>query len=398
MNVVSQILAITATNLRNVPLRLGSSLVIVFGMAGVVGVLIPVIAMSLGFRSTIQVGARSDRAIVLSRIATDEEISSISRDDFARITNAAEIRHDSRDRPIASGEVVLQAPVSRKSDHSDVSLTLRGVGEQYFALRPELRLVAGRMYRPGNQEVVVGASALLLFEGLAIGDTMRLQDGDWTVVGTVGGDNGSRDSEVISDATTVMAAYKLDAFNSVTVALEDAASFDAFRDRVVRDTRRAAAAHTETEHAASLAASSSISRMLRTVAYAIGTIMGLGAFFSALNSMYSAVAARKGELATLRALGFSSVAVAFAVLLEALMLALLGASIGIGIAYLAFDGATMSTLGGTLSGTQLVFSLSITPILVLGATALACALGLAGGAVPAVRAARANIADALRET
>jgi putative ABC transport system permease protein len=138
--------------------------------------------------------------------------------------------------------------------------------------------------------------------------------------------------------------------------------------------------------------------MMRIVAYTIGTIMGLGAFFSALNSMYSAVAARAPELATLRALGFAAVAVAIAVLLEALLLALLGAAIGIGLAYFAFDGATMSTLGGALSGTQLVFSLAITPPLMTSVAILACALGLAGGLVPAVRAARSNIAGALRET
>jgi putative ABC transport system permease protein len=398
MNVLRQIFAITAANLRNVPQRLGNSLVIVIGIAGIVGVLIPVIAMSIGFRSTIVGDARSDRAIVLSRIATDEEISSLSRDQFARIANAPEVRHDARDRPIASGEVVLQAPVSRKRDHSDVSLTLRGVGEQYFALRPELKLVAGRMYESGKQELVVGAAALLQFEGLTIGDSVRLQDGDWTVVGTYSGGNGSRQSEVISDVTTVMSAYKLDGFNSVTVALDRAASFASFRDRIVRDTRRAADAHLETDHAASVSASSSISRMLRIVVYAIGTIMGLGAFFGALNSMYSAVAARAGELATMRALGFSPLAVAVAVLLEALLLALFGALIGIGIASVAFDGATMSTLGGALSGTQLVFSLSVTPTLALGVAILACALGLAGGVVPAVRAARANIAEALRDT
>jgi putative ABC transport system permease protein len=396
MNVVRQILAVTATNLRNIPLRLGSSLVIVIGMAGVVGVLIPVVAMSAGFRATMQGDARSDRAIVLTRIATDEEISSLSRDDFARITNAPEVRRDAGGRPIASGEVVLQAPVARKRDHSDASLTLRGVGEQYFVLRPELKLTAGRMYQPGKQELVVGAAAALQFEGLAIGDSIRLQDGDWTVVGTYAGSHGSRESEVISDATTVMSAYKLNAYNSVTILLNDAASFASFRDRVVRDTRRAVNAHTEPEHLAS--ASSSISRMMRIVAYTIGTIMGLGAFFSALNSMYSAVAARAPELATLRALGFAAVAVAIAVLIEALLLALLGAAIGIGLAYFAFDGATMSTLGGALSGTQLVFSLAITPTLMTSVAVLACALGLAGGLVPAIRAARSNIAYALRET
>jgi putative ABC transport system permease protein len=396
MNVLGQILAIAATNLRNVPLRLGSSLVIVTGIAGVVGVLIPVIAMSMGFRSTIEGDARADRAIVLSRTATEEEISSVSREQYGRIMNAPEVRRDARGRSLASGEVVLQAPVARKRDHSDVNLTLRGVGEQYFAMRPELRLVAGRMYESGKQELVVGSAALALFEGVAIGDSLRLQDGDWVVVGVYAGKGGSRESEVLTDAETVMSAYKSGAFNSVTVALNDAAAFESFRQGVVRETRSALNARTEPEYLAS--AARSVTRMMRIVAYAIGTIMGLGALFSALNSMYAAVAARSAEMATLRAIGFSAAAVAIAVLVEALLLAALGAAIGIGMSYAVFDGTTISTLGGALSGSQLVFSFAITPTLVIGVAALACALGLAGGLVPAIHAARSNIADVLHET
>ena len=396
MNGIRQVFAIAATNLRNIPLRLGSSLVIVVGMAGVVGVLIPVLAMSMAFRATIQGDARPDRAVVLSRSATEEDVSNLSRDDFARIANAPEVRRDARGRSIASGEIVLQANVARRGDHSDVGVTLRGVSEQYFAVRPELKLVAGRMYQPGKQELIVGAAALVQFEGLDIGDSIRLQDGDWAVVGTYAGGSGARESELISDAETVMSTYKLNAFNSATVALRDPASFASFRDGVLRDTKRAADAHTEREYLES--ASGEISRMMRIVAYSIGTIMGLGALFSALNSMYSAVAARAAEMATLRAIGFSAVAVAVAVMIEALVLALLGAIIGIGISYALFDGATMSTLGGAMSGTQLVFSLSLTPALVTAVALLACTLGLAGGLVPAIRAARSNIADTLHET
>ncbi len=396
MSSVRQAFAITATNLRNVPLRLGSSLVIVIGIAGVVGVLIPVLAMSIGFRSTMLGDARPERAVVLSRAATEEDTSSVSREDFAKIMNAPEVRRDTRGRPIVSGEVLQQAPVARKGDHSDVSVALRGVGEQYFALRPELKLVAGRMYQSGKLELVVGAAALAQFEGVAIGDSIRLQDGDWIVVGTYAGSNGSRESEIISDAQTVMSVYKLNSFNSVTVALNDAASFASFRQEVVRDTKSLADAQSEPEYLAS--ASGWMSRMLHIVAYSVGGIMALGALFGALNSMYSVVAARAAEMATLRAIGFSALAVAVAVLTEALLLALLGAAIGVGISYALFDGSTISTLGGAVSNSQVVFALSITPTLAIGVALLACALGLAGGLVPAIRAARSNIADTLHET
>jgi putative ABC transport system permease protein len=396
VSVVGQILAITAASLRNIPSRLGSSLVIVTGIAGVVGVLIPVLAMTMGFRATMTGDARPDRAIVLSRVATAEYESSLAREDFARIMNAPEVRRDARGRPIVSGEVVMQTPVSRKRDRSDVNVTLRGVSEHYFAMRPELKLVSGRMYVPGRQELVVGAAALAQFEGLAIGDSLRLQDGDWTVVGAYAGGNGMRESEVISDAQTVMSAYKLNAFNSITVALNDVASFDSFRQRVVRDTRSAADARTESEYLES--ASSWINRMLHIVAYSIGSIMALGALFSALNSMYSAVTSRAAEMATLRAIGFSGGAVAIAVLLEALLLAVLGAGIGVGVAYGLFNGATISTLGGALFDSQVVYSLSITPSLALGVIGMACVVGLGGGVIPAVRAARASIADGLHES
>lgn len=383
-------------NLRSIPRRLGNSLVIVVGVAGVVAVLISVIAMSLGFRATVKGDARADRAIILGRGATTEYDSRLSRENVAAVMNAGGIRHNDRDRPIASAEVILVAPVARKRDQSDVNVTLRGVSDQYFVMRPELKLLSGRMYRAGNQELLVGAAAAGQFAGLAIGNQVRLQDGDWTVVGTFAGGNGSRESEVIADAQTVMSAYKLEAFNSVSVMLESDTSFASLKEGLAQDSTLLVDARTEPEYLAT--ASSSVNRMLQLVAYSIGSIMTLGALFAALNSMHSAVAARTVEIATLRAIGFSSTAVAIAVLIEALLLALIGATAGIAIVYAAINGTTISSLGGALWDSQLVYSLSITPSLVVIAVVLACALGLLGGLVPAIRAARANVANALHET
>jgi putative ABC transport system permease protein len=382
--------------LRHVPRRLGNSLVIVVGIAGVVAVLIPVLAMYMGFRATIKGDGRSDRAIVLSREATTEYESGLSRESVADIMNAPGARRDARGEPMVSAEVVLAAPVSRKRDHSDVSVTLRGVGPQYFAMRPELKLVAGRMFRPGTQQLLVGVAARSQFEGLEVGDRVRLQDGDWMVVGTFAGGNGARESELIADAQTVMSAYKLDSFNSVTVGLDSVGALATLSDALARDARLFIAVYSEPKYLAN--ASGSVNRMLRLVAYGIGSIMALGALFAALNSMYSAVARRATEMATLRAIGFAGSAVAIAVLGEALFLALVGAAIGVGLSYAAFNGVTISTLGGALFDSQLVYSLSITPRLVASVIALACALGLAGGLPPAIRAARANVADALHET
>jgi putative ABC transport system permease protein len=396
VSLVAQTLAVTAMNLRSIPHRLGNSFVIVIGVAGVVAVLILVLAMSLGFRATIKGDSRPDRAIVLSRDATTEYQSSLSRESVATVMNAAGIKHDSRGRPIVSAEVILVAPVARKSDQSDVNLTLRGVGEAYFLMRPELKLVSGRMFRAGNQELLVGAAASGQFTGLAVGDAVRLQDGDWTVVGTFAGGNGSRESELIADGQTVMSAYKLEAFNSVSVLLESEGSFSRLKEELAEDPTLLVDVRTEPDYLAS--ASGSVNRMLQLIAYSIGSIMALGALFAALNSTHSAVAARAAEIATLRAIGFSSTAVAFSVLIEALLLALIGAAIGVAIAYCAFNGTTISTLGGALWDSQLVYSLSIKPSLVVIAVMLACTLGLLGGLVPAIRAARSNVADALHET
>jgi putative ABC transport system permease protein len=396
MNLFSQTIAVTAMNLRNIPLRLGNSLVIVIGMAGAVGVLIPILAMSISFRATIRGDGNEARAIVLTHRATSESESSLSRDEVATIVDYPQVSRDARGKPVASGEVVLVAPVSRRRDHSDVNVTLRGVGGQYFAMRPELVLRAGRMFESGKQELVVGVGAASQFDGLNLGDNLRLQDGDWKVVGLFAGGNGARESEVVADALTVMSAYKLNDFNSLTVTLRSPRDLAAFRDAVGDGSRSLLLARGEPEYLAT--AAQSVNRILRLVGFSIGSIMALGALFSALNSMYSAVAARRVEMATLRALGFSSLAVAAGVLCEALLLALVGAAVGVAFAYVLFNGATISMLGGAVWDSQLVYALSISPALAIGVVLLACALGLAGGLLPAIRAARSNIAAALHET
>ena len=395
MALPAQILAVTAASVRSIPLRLGNSLVIVVGVAGVVAVLILVLTVFAGFRATIRGDGRPDRAIILPRGATTEYEGSLSRETVAAVMNAPGIKHDERAQPIGSAEVILVAPVARKIDNSDVNVTLRGVGGQYFLMRPELRLVSGRMFRPGKQELLVGTSAGAQFAGLDIGKQVRLQDGDWTVVGTFGSGNGSRDSEVIADTLTVMSAYKLDAFNTMAVMLESPEAIASLREALRRDPTLQVDVRAEPEYLAT--ASAGVSRMLQLVAYSVGSIMALGALFAALNSMTSAVAARTVEIATLRAIGFNPGAVAVSVLIEALLLALLGAALGVAVADGAFNGTTISTLGGAVWDSQLVYSLTITRSVTATAVLLACALGLLGGAFPAIRAARLNIADALHE-
>jgi putative ABC transport system permease protein len=396
MRGLTQVFVVTSLSLRSIPQRLGNSLVIVVGIAGVVAVLLAVLTMYVNFRHTINADGSADRAIVLAKSATTEYESDLSLENVAAVTDAAGIKHDARDRPLVSAEVITPAPVARKRDNSDVNVTLRGVGEQYFAIRPELKLVSGRMLQPGTQELLVGEAARNQFAGLEIGNQLRLQGGDWTVVGIFGGGNGSRESEVIADARTVMSAYKLSTVNTITVVLDSTAALPTLRAALAAQPSLSVQVQAEPEYLATT--DSATNRMLRLVAYAIGSIMAVGAFFSALNSMHSAVVQRTVEIATLRAIGFAAGAVAASILIEALLLALAGAAIGVAIAYAAFNGTVISTLGGADFDSQIVYALVITPTLVAISVLLACAVGLIGGFFPALRAARANVADALHET
>jgi len=394
MRTMTQIFAATGVGLRSIPQRLGNSLVIVIGMAGVVAVLVSVLAMSRGFRETINAGARPDRVIVLVRGADSESNSVLSRATVAALQAAPGLRKDPSGNALISSEVVLVAPVARKSNGADAYITLRGVGERHFQVHPELKLVAGRMFEPGLHELIVGESARAQFAGLEVGNQVRLHDGDWTIVGVFAGGDNVRESEVMADAQTVLSSYQLDAFNSATALLESDASLMTFRSALAQQPSLDVQVLPEPEYLGMV--SRSINRLLGIVAYAIGGIMAVGALFSVLNTMYSAVGARIVELATLRAIGFSAPAIVASIVIEALLLAVVGSAIGIAIAYLAFDGRTISTLGGTRWDTQVVYALTITPALVAVAVALACSVGMLGSLAPALKAARASIATSVR--
>jgi putative ABC transport system permease protein len=350
--------------------------------------------MSFGFNRTIRADARADRILVLGRGVDSESNSSLSREHVAIVQSSPGVRKDESGAPIVSPEIVLVAPVARKGSGHDAYVTLRGVGSQVLRLRPELEIIAGRMFKPGVREIVVGRAAQKQFVGLDVGSPMRLHDGDWTIVGVLAGGDNVRESEVMSDVHTVMSSYQLDVFNSVTVLLDDARRYAAFNDALSSHPSLMVDALPEPVYLERV--SRPIHRLLTVVAVAIGGIMAIGALFGALNTMYSAVSARLREIATFHALGFGAGAIVASILIEALLLALLGAAAGAAIAYLAFDGQTISTLGGTRWDSQLVYSLAVTPGLLASAAAVACAIGFIGGLFPALRAVRTSVAEALR--
>ncbi|MCK5859780.1 ABC transporter permease [Abyssibacter sp.] len=389
---LKQTLAVTGMNLKALPQRLGTSSVIIVGIAGVVAVLVSVLAMVVGFRATMENTGRDDRALVLRGGSQAEINSSLSREDAQTILDTAGLRRDAQGEAIACPEVVVIISMKTLADASDANVTLRGTCDKLAALRPEFKLVAGRMYAPAVRELIVGQSAAQQFDNLAIGDEIEFRDSSWTVVGhfSTGGDN--HESELLADNETVLSAYRRNGYQSLTAMLESPAQFTAFKDALTTNPTLKVDARTEPQYYAQQ--SEQLTKVLNFLAYFVGGIMAIGAMFGALNTMYTAVSSRSVEIATLRALGFSSMPVVMSVIVEAVVLALIGGLIGSALAWLFFNGNAVSTLGGNFS--QVVFRLTVSGGLIVTGITWACAIGLIGGLFPAIRAARLPIAEALR--
>lgn len=387
-----QALAITWTGLATLPQRLGGASVIVIGIAGVVGVLIALLAMAEGFQATLQQTGTDDTAIVL-RSGTNAEISSrIDRASAALIAQAPGVLRDAQDHPIVSAEVVVVANVPKRSTGTDANVEVRGVGPEVWALRPEVRIIDGRRFKPGLRELIVGRGALVQFKGLDLGSTVQLNNQPWQIVGVF--DSGdAHNSELWGDSESVATAYRRDAFQSVTARLMSPAAFDRFKAALAADPRLKV--DVETTRAYYNKQSQRLTRIIRVMGIGIAAIMGLGATFGALNTMYAAVSARAREIATLRALGFTGVPVVTALLLETMLLALAGGIVGAGVAYGVFNGYTVSTLGSNFS--QVVFQFHVSPPLLLSGLQWALAIGFLGGLFPALRAAALPVTVALRE-
>lgn len=392
MKMFRQIGSVTLMNLRSLPQRIGTSLVIVIGIAGVVGVLVSVLAMSTGMIKTMRNTGRDDRVMILRNGSADEPSSVIVRDSARLIAEGVGVKRDVDGKPIASAETIRILTLYRKEDNAEVNMILRGVGPKMLTMRPEVKMIEGRMFEPAVNEMIVGKSAQAQFKGLRVGDQVKNRNSIWTVVGVFESGGDSHQSEAFADAETVMSDGR-GAFSSVTVMLESPAAFQKFKDDLTSNPALAVDVAKEREFYA--ARSANISKVINIVAYVVGGIMAVGAIFGALNTMYSAVSARLREIATLRAIGFGATAMVISVLAEALLLACIGGAIGTLLAWLFFNGHVASTSGGSIAG-QLIFELNVSPQLMATGIAWACAIGLIGGLFPAVRAARLPVATALR--
>jgi putative ABC transport system permease protein len=386
-----QIAAVTAFNLRGLSQRLVASSVIVVGIMCVVGVLVSVLTMAGSLSDTLLSAGRPERAIVLRAGANAETASTLSVDAAATIVNTpGPARTDTGDAA-ATADMLVSVNLPRRSNGSLAALVVRGVSKLHD-VRPEIELVEGRLFSPGLREVIVGRNAQRAFAGLEIGDRVALRDSEWTVVGVYrSGD--VAESGMVTDAATLLSAYQRTVVNSVTVRLESPEAFDRFKTALTTNPSLSVDVFREPEYFALQA--QDLSGLFFFVTYVVTGIMAAGALVGAINTMYSAVSARSLEIATLRAIGFGASGVVVSVLVEAVLLALLGACAGGVISWALFSGDTISLGGGQGS---LVTELAIKSATLVTGVVWAVTAGFLGGLLPAIRAARLPVATALRAT
>jgi putative ABC transport system permease protein len=390
----SQVVSVTAVNLRTIPERKGASAATVVGIAGVVAVFVGVLSIAEGFRAAMKVTGSQDVAIVLRSGADTEMTSGLSREETRLIYDAPGVAR-AAEGPLASAELFVIINLPKRSTGTDANVPFRGVESAAFGVRDDLKIISGRRFELGKNEVIVGAGAARAFAGLDVGGKIRLGQTDWEIVGIFSGGGGAAESEIWTDAAVLQPAYhRGNSFQSVYAKLISADTFQQFKDALTTNPQLKVKVVRQAEFLADQ--SSMLTGFIQTIGVFIAAMMALGALFGALNTMYNAVAARTREIATLRALGFGSGPVVLSVMFESLALALVGGTIGALAAYLAFDGFKASTINWQ-TFSQIAFAFAVTPPLLLVAIVLATCIGLIGGIFPAIRAARMPIAAALRE-
>jgi len=391
---VRTIFAITLMNFRSIGNRLGTSMVIVVGIACVVAVLIGMLSMSRGFERTLKGTGTDTRALLLSAGVLAELSSGIGPDVLPLVGALPGIRRDAEGRPLVSAELMVITELKRGEGRqsANVNVALRGVEPAGLAMRPEVRLVEGRLFQSGLNEVIAGRQATQQFAGVAVGNTLHFRGSTWTVVGVFESGGDAHESELWTDADTARNAFGRTGASSVLVQLESADRLGALKDAVTADPRFRL--DVQSERAYFTSQTQNFTTQLGILTTVVAAIMAFGALFGALNTMYSAVATRRVEIATLRAIGFSGTPVVVSVLTEAVALAVTGGLIGALVSYVLFNGMTVSTLGQGF--TQVAFSFAVTPDLVARGLVWSVVIGLFGGLLPAVRAARLPIVVALR--
>lgn len=394
INWFSQVAAVTWFGLCTIPRRKGSAIAAVVGIAGVVTVFVGVLSIAQGFRHAVTATGRDDIAVVLRDGANNEMSSGLGREDVRVIKDAPGVARED-EKAAASAELFVIINIPKRSTGTDANVPFRGVEAAGPAIRGNMKLLQGRMFERGRNEVIAGVNAAREFAGLDVGKTLKLGTTEWNVVGIFSAGGGVGESEMWTDATVLQAAYQRgDSYQSVYARLVSPEKFQEFKDALTSNPQTKVKVVRQNDFYADQ--STATTAFISIPGTIIALMMALGALLGALNTMYNAVASRGREIATLRALGFGAAPVVCSVLIESLVLALTGGIIGGLGAYLAFDGYGAATMNFQ-TWSQIAFAFAVTPQLLARAIVIAASIGLIGGLFPAIRAARLPIAAGLRE-
>ena len=380
-------------NFRSVKARWTSAIVAVLGIAGTVGVFVAMLALARGFRATMVASGSYDNAIVMRAGATSEMMSGITLDTVKILQDEPGVAR-LKDAPLVTSEVVVVAPFPLLATGTDANVQVRGVSPNVLTVRRNVKIRQGSMFRPGLSELIVGSNATNTYSGLTLGNKVRFGGGEWTVAGIFDAGNSAFDSEVWCDSRVLDDVYKrpTNIFQSATIHLSSPDALRNFQDAVSKDPRLDVDVSREVDYYAKQ--SQTLTRLITVLGGLVAAVMGIGAVFGALNTMYSAVAERGREIAVMRALGFGAIAVVFSFLIEALLISFVGGAVGC-LAVLPLNGFTTGTMNWQ-TFSHLAFAFLITPDLLVAGIIFALAMGVAGGLLPAVHAALRPISAALR--
>jgi putative ABC transport system permease protein len=395
MRWIAQVTSITLFNLRSMMQRKGSAAAAIFGIAGVVLVFVAVLSIAQGFQRAMTASGREDTAIVLRSGANAEMMSGLSREETRVIAETAGVARSSLGQ-VASPELFVIIDLPKRSTGTTANVPLRGVEEAAFEVRDGLQIIEGRSFAWGRNEVIAGIGAAREFAGLDLGGSIEVGGQQWAIVGIFEDGGGISESEIWTDARLLQSAYRRgDSFQSVYARLQSADSFSEFRDELSTDPRVNVTASRQTDYYSEQ--STLVSAIITGLGTLVAAMMAVGAMIGAFNTMYTAVSARTREIGTLRALGFKAGPVVVSVLIESVVLAIIGGFLGGALAYLVFDGFRAATINWQ-TFSQVAFTFAVTPALLMQGAILAAFIGLIGGLVPAIHAARLPVVDALRRS
>ena len=391
---ISQTVSVTLLGIRTVPQRLGPSVVATIGIAGVVVVFVSVLSISEGFRAALVGAGSPSRAIVLRNGSDSEMTSGLLGPETDIIKQAPGLAHDGN-RPLAAAELFVIVNLNKRSTGSPANVPIRGIEPASLQIRDEVKLTDGRLPQFGTTEAIVGRAATRQFVGVDLGSTYTSGQLTLKIVGVFTSGGSSAESEIWCDARVLQGAYRRNnSYQSVLARLDSPASLETFQNWLTTNPQLNVSVRRESDYYA--AQTRVMTGLINGIGYIIASLMGVAAIFGAILTMYTAVATRTREIATLRALGFNTASVLISVLCESLTLAALGGIAGGLLAYVGFNGYQTSTMNFQ-SFSQVAFAFAVTPSLLIRGLGYALVMGLIGGLLPAIRAARLPISVALRE-